>query len=376
MGMYMGRTRGNPNERYVNSIQCPVDLDSLIMLPNCTPEFIEENLSIGDDILYDAIRMSVNSSWLLKLDVFSKFTDKFKSRLVANIDAFPRLSSTYFGIMAEVCEEEKLGTWDFGANKSDIVGLSQTKTFNPFTMLGNDMVDLDRTILSGRTTLREMLLVRIKKFLTGADKSLVNFAYSLFLPELLSPKFFNGLSEAEHVVILCSMENYFDFVKKFSMSSFGLRSASARRKELNQPICLLKHVLSSDWKYTDRVRMIAWKQLYKEIDKLKKTSMGVSKAYAILDLDESTRETEAVKQKMAKQGWSSNDIQKWVVDADGLFEAFELDCTLHNMDATDFFIPLLCSDMYKLVDGMVNFQDVDVRNKMFNRLSECLSAFK
>ena len=376
--MYMGRRRGtraDPNGRYVNSIQCPVDLDSLIMLPNCTPEFIEENLSIGDDILYDAIRMSVNSSWLLKLDVFSKFTDKFKSRLVANIDAFPRLSSTYFGIMVKVCEEEKLGTWDFGNSMSDIVGLSQTKTFNPFTMLGNDMVDLDKMILSGRTTLRETLLVRIKKFLTGS-KSLVNFSYSLFLPELLSPKFFNGLSEAEHVVILCSMERYFDFVRKFHISSFGFRTASARRKELNQPLCLLKHVLSDECKCTDRVRMIAWRELFKEIKRVMKSSRNGSEIHEMMDVDEIARTLHESGKKLSDKGYSAEDFMKWAGDADGLFEAFELECTLHNVDATDLFIPVICSNFYNLADGMVDFQDVEVRNKMFNRLSECLTAFK
>lgn len=374
----MARSRTNPNERYVNSIQCPVDLDSIIMSPNCTPELVEGELNIANDIMYDAIKLCVNSSWLLKLDVFSKFTKEFRTRLIENVDAFPRMASTYLGIKANVCNDEGLGHWEFSCNNGeDVLELGRTRMLNPFTMLGNDMVDSDRMILDGEVSLRETLLTRIQSFLKDGNKATVDFSYSLFLPELLSPKFFDGLSEAEQVVILCTMEKYFAFARKFSTSSFGLRSASLRTKELNPPLCIIRHVLSSENSFTDRVRLIAWRQLFNEIDRQRKSNRRKDSVYDMFDMDETERRFRLSKEKLDEQGYSSDNLHDWADNANGLFEAFELDCTLHNVNAIDFFIPMLCAEeYYKMTDGLIDFQDVKDRNALFDVLSKCLTDFK
>ena len=61
------------------------------------------------------------------------------------------------------------------------------------------------------------------------------------------------------------------------------------------------------------------------------------------------------------------------MNADGVFESFELDCTLHNLDATSFIVHLLCSrGYYKMAEGLVNFQDDNTRDKLFKYLSNMM----
>ena len=80
----------------VASIECPVDLDSLILSDSCSPEYLEENLNVHDDILHDAIALSDCAGWLLKLDVFEKFSQDLRLALYGCLDAFSMMSRVYF----------------------------------------------------------------------------------------------------------------------------------------------------------------------------------------------------------------------------------------------------------------------------------------
>ena len=78
--------------------------------------------------------------------------------------------------------------------------------------------------------------------------------------------------------------------------------------------------------------------------------------------------------KLAKVGVIPDQLNKWLADAEGVFESFELDCTLHNLDATDFFVLIASHNLhYKLTKGMVDFQDDDTRNRMFKTLAKTMT---
>ena len=52
---------------------------------------------------------------------------------------------------------------------------------------------------------------------------------------------------------------------------------------------------------------------------------------------------------------------------------FELDCTLRNLDATIFLCELLFDKNYfKMLEGMMNFQDEDVRLRLMDKVSELM----
>jgi hypothetical protein len=97
----------------------------------------------------------------------------------------------------------------------------------------------------------------------------------------------------------------------------------------------------------------------------------------MFDMDETERRFRLSKEKLDEQGYSSDNLHDWADNANGLFESFELDCTLHNVNAIDFFIPMLCAEeYYKMTDGLIDFQDAKDRNALFDVLSKCLTNFK
>ena len=70
-------------------------------------------------------------------------------------------------------------------------------------------------------------------------------------------------------------------------------------------------------------------------------------------------------------------IGNWLTNAEGVFEAFELDCTLHNLDASDYFLPILCEkDFHKMAEGLVNFQDDATKDRLFKQLSEMMLSYR
>lgn len=364
--------------RYVNDIQCPLDLDAIIMSDDCTPEQIEMNLNVGDDILYDAIRLSVNSSWLLKLDVLRRFSSTVRRRLFKNIEAFPMLTSTYFLLqvsechsegMSEIQEEvERLVYWEHPTTFSSI------QLMNPHTMLGGGMGEEDALIMNGKSTLHDVLVNRILKFLKSGDKQDVDFTQSLFLVELLSTKFFSSESEACQLTILGNMDRYFKHLGKFRKPA-SLKSAYTSRNSVFPPQTLLKHVLSASSNYTMNVKMLAWKQLLKKVESVfagksvKMTSMfRIFNSFAVDKVW-----TEEITEELKKKEVKIDEVVEWLKNSEGVFESFELDCTLRNLDATIFLCELLFDKNYfKMLDGMMNFQDEDVRLRLMDKVSELM----
>lgn len=366
--------------RYVNSIQCPVDLDSLIMSSECTPQFIEENLNIGEDIFWDAVGTSTMSYWLLKLDVMEQFSKEMRRRIFWALPNFSRMNRVYFYIQLMNTDKYEdiageLHDWE-SENPHETQRDSNISMINPMTMLSNNMKEWDKKILNGELELRRFLLDRIKAFLDSGNKDEVDFSHSLFLPELLSPKFFKDLSEAEHIVILGNMDKYFRYVEKFNKTGMSM-GTSYQGKELNPPQVLIRHILSGDFPYTNRVKMIAWKKLFSEIDTLFNAFTTKTGVFKVLSVDKMNEMLKKLKEKLEPKDVTFEKVGKWLDAAEGVFESFELDCTLNNVDASDFFIPIICAkEFYKMAEGLVNFQDDATRDKLFRQLSEMLLSHR
>ena len=370
--MTMTRKKLKTGNKYVTSIQCPVDLDSLIMSTDYTSESIEGELGVPEGMLWDAIRTSTCAYWLLKLDVMDGFSPEFRHKLYWCLNAFTRVNRTYFILQLEHSNHEKLKDefreWS-AANPIE----STQRLSNPLNNLGNNTKDSDIKILNGKITLRKCLLDRIKSFLSTGNKDDVDFSYSLFLPELLNPKFFKDLSEAEHIVLLGNLDKYFKYFSQFDKMPVGLRGATHAASELNIPQHLVKHVLSGEVPYTNRVKMLAWRQLFKEIDRMYSSSRSDSMIFKVLGMDGVKDAVEKYEHNLKEKGYSMADVGTWLMNADGVFESFELDCTLHNLDATSFIVHLLCSrGYYKMAEGLVNFQDDQTRDKLFKYLSSMM----
>lgn len=356
--------------RYVNSIQCPVDLDSLIMSSDCSPQFLEENLNVRDDIFWDAIGTSTYAGWLLNLDMFSQFSKEMRERIYQALASFSRLDRVYFHIKLENSSRMKVFLDELQQHEMESHPDSNIVMFNPLTMLSNNMKDWDIKMLNGELDLRRVLLDRIRGFLSTGDKNEVDFSHSLFLPELLSPKFFKDLSEAEHIVILGNMDKYFRYVEKFNKTGLT-RGTYSPGHEVNPPQVLIRHILSGDVEYTKRVKMIAWKQLYKEIDHI----MGArsSTTVKLFDSDAISMLVNSLIEHLVKSGYDQGELKEWLDNAEGVFESFELDCTLHNLSASDFLPIIIASKpFYKMSEGLIEFQDDATRDKLFKQLSSMM----
>lgn len=352
-------------------VDCPVDLDALIMSENCTPEWIETNLGVSDDILYDAIRNSMYGGWILNLDFISGFSKPFRRRLFKNFDAFTQMVKMYFLIKVATLDDKVLTSEIESAYLDEgVTGLNVGKLFNPMTMLGNNMKEYDVEMMNGNITMRQVLLQSIQKFLGSGNKDDVDFSYSLYLPSFLNPRFFSGLSEAEHVSILGNLDRYFAFIRKFEMSmSFG---RTKRNGEPNPALCLIKHIFSGEHPYSNRVKMSAWKQLYKEI----LARSGGSGAVGLFDIPRSMEIMRKMEEDVViKSGHTLAEITDWTNKAEGVFESFELDCTLRNLDATDFFLFLIWQKT-EMANGLVEFQDDATRDRLFRQLAGVIVPVK
>ena len=366
----MSKTKIN---RYVDSIQCQLDLDSLIMSDKCSPEFIEENLNINDDILYDAIKLSHCSYWLLKFDVFRAFSPEFRIRLLENLEAFTRVNRIYFVNQVSSIEDDELKNEVETYAEPNSIDFN-TSLFNPLNNLGNSWRDRDIRVLRGESNLRFEILSSIKEFLKSGNRKDVDFSYSLFLPEILNPKFFHELSEAEQLVVIGNMSKYFDVFTKFNRC--GLRS-SVSTKEMNPTRYLIKHILCGELDYTHRVKKTTWKKLYNE------TSRNLNKKWAnmfILDLFEK-RMDELKTKVLTPNGYDEKMITKMLTEAEGVFEAFEIECTLKNLDSKDFLCYMLYgsesmwsknSNWFMMSDGLIEFQDDDVQDELFKEIGSYL----
>ena len=343
--------------RYIDSIQCQLDLDSLIMSDKCSPEFIEENLNINDDILYDAIKLSHCSYWLLKLDVFRSFSSEFRIRLLENLEAFTRVNRIYFVNQVSSIEDDELKNEVETYAEPNSIDFN-TSLFNPLNNLGNSWRDRDIRVLLGKSDLRFEILSSIKKFLKSGDRKDVDFSHSLFLPEILNPKFFHELSEAEQLVVIGNMSKYFDVFTKFNRC--GIRS-SVSIKEMNPIRYLIKHILCGELDYTHRVKKTTWKKLYNET----LVNMNMNKKWAnmfIIDLLHE-RVNKIISKILSPRGYD------------------EIDCTLKNLDSKDFLCYMLYgsesiwsnnSNWFMMSDGLIEFQDDDVQDELFKEIGSYL----
>lgn len=344
-----------------------MDLDSIIMSDKCCPAYVEENLNVSDEILFDAIRFSANQGWLLKLDVFDEFSEKFKNRLLDNFDAFTNLSMNYFVYQLEQTKRKSLMTL---LMKHDF---HQNSLHNPRNLMSSSSnIEYDNEILNGKITLRESLVNRIRKFMTNQDKKTLDFKSSLFLPEMMSPKFFFGLSEVEQLVILKNLAEYHRFLDKFRIGF-----THHWKNEFNPAIILIRHILSKEnTMTTNRVKMGAWKQLHSigcgthlnGNDKMFRSWIDVDKLFQCsMDIE---------KDKSVLKGYTSNDIGNLILDSDGVFDDFEIECTLRGLESSDFiYLVFSISPRYlDLIDNMIEFQDEEKRNELFDKISKIMKG--
>lgn len=364
----------NPKD-YIN---CPLDLDSLIMAPTITPDVMELNCALADDnILFAAIRLSTCAYWMFKLDVLEQFSSDFRWRLYGCLPGMARTTRMYFNYQIEnsnhkvLLEEYRQFLLQTGILGGDPLN-------NPLSMLGNTIKDVDIKVLQGQMTPRQMLLNQIQEFLTTKNKEKIDFSYSLFLPEFLNPKFFIGLSEAEQIVLLGNLGKYFEFLSKFHRRGMGFRGTIQPRNELFPPQLLVKHVLMDEKNtYTNRVKMMAWNQLCNEIDRLSQDGKQSWNTGKVFSFDKLSENYDWLGKQIEGKGWRWADIENWLSTSEGLFESFELDCTLHSMDASNFVLFLLTRNgSEKMARGLMDFQDMDVRNKLFKLVGDALRPFR
>ena len=360
-------------------IHCPLNLDSLIMSPTITPNILERNCELADNnILYDAIRLSTCAYWMFKLDVLGQFSPKFRQRLYTCVPSLAKITRMYFNYQMDSATTPLKKEYDRFLLETGWLGGDPLN--NPLTMLGNNIKEYDMMVLQGKMSTRQMLLSRIQEFLTTKDKIKIDFSYSLFLPEFLNPKFFQELSEAEHIVLVGNLSKYFEFLSKFNKTSFRMRrpyTAIRTGIELHPPQLLIKHILADEKNiYTNRVKMMAWNQLCQELDKLVKTSVS-GWTYKLFNPEKVEHIWNENYEKLYKKGLSTLMVDEWLNSAEGVFESFELDCTLHNVDATDFLIEIMTDmEFCKMARGLMDFQDSETRNKLFKVVADAMTEFR
>ena len=369
----MARRKNIPPPNPQDYIHCPLNLDGIIMAPTTTPDVVELNCALDDGLLFDAVRMSTCSYWLFKLDVLEPFSFDFRLRLFSCIPALPSITRQYFSYQLENSNRTRLRE-EFRRFMM-LSGFAPSSNLNtPLNMLGNGIKELDAKVLNGEMSPREMLLSRIKEFLDTKDRSRIDLSYSLFLPEFLNPKFFKEASEAEHIVLLGNLGRYFEFMKKFVKPWIGLHHEPTPRIELFPPQLLIKHILADeDGAYTNRVKKMAWNQLCDEQDRLASTG-GASKMFEPEKLEVDWNDKfEKLKQKDVTPA----QVDEWMRAAEGVFESFELDCTLHNVDATDFLLEMMTDkDLCKMTRGLMDFQDDETRSRLYKVVADAMTEFR
>lgn len=358
-------------------INCPLNLDALIMTPTITPDVVELNCSLADDnILFDAIRLSTCAYWMFKLDVLEQFNHEFKCRLYNCLPALARTTRMYFNYQIENSPAHKELHVEYKRFllETGLMGGELYPLQNPLAMLSNNMREADQRILNGQMTPRQMLLDQIQQFLKTKDKGKIDFSYSLFLPEFLNPKFFQELTEAEQIVLVGNLAKYFEYLAKFHKNGPRLFGNIKPRNELFPPQALVKHILADERGiYTNRVKMMAWNQLCNEQDKLA-SSGGIYKLFSAEKIEQDWNENF---EKLDKMGLSTLCVEEWAKAAEGVFESFELDCTLHNVDATDYLLQLMTDrEFCKMARGLMDFQDTETKNKLFKVVANAMTPFR
>ena len=80
---------------------------------------------------------------------------------------------------------------------------------------------------------------------------------------------------------------------------------------------------------------------------------------------------------LEKKDLSTLMANEWMNAAEGVVESFELDCTLHNVDATEFLLQIMTDREHcKMARGLMDFQDTEVRNKLFKMVADAMTPFR
>lgn len=176
-------------------------------------------------------------------------------------------------------------------------------------------------------------------------------------------------------------EKYFPAVASFSNWGWTASSMMPRGRKANPPQALLKWVMMSD-ECSIQTKMLAYRQFLKEIERMKmKSSSGPVGSMGniigrILDnwkmMNMEKRQTD----ELSKKEISTTSLMEWLSKSEGLFESFELDCTLHNLDATKFWPEILCYPDIKMAAGMMDFQDDDIKLRLMKEIGDSMTAFR
>lgn len=359
------------------SIQCYIELDDLIMSRDCSPRFLEENLGVPDDVLYDAISYSTCANWLLKLDYLKEFSPEFRRRLYKCITAFSIIHRVYF-----LLQLHESGYTNLLMEYEDVNPPSQfeqnIQLYNPMKNLTNRWREKECKLLDGSLDLHEMIKSSIRDFMRCGDKELIDFSYSLFMPEILSPKFFMDAEDCERFTILGMYDKYSETIKSLALKRFAnpLSSGIIIKRELNPLIALVKHILLNPEMYCEKMRMLALRNLFSGfVTRIRRSSQRYDTPSVLLPIDD-----EKLKMKLEKcskyaeeHGYSYSDIRKWINDSEGAFEPFELDCTTHGLKSEEFIWLLIENNAWSIVDSLLLFQDDEVRNKLIVEIADFLT---
>ena len=363
-------------------IECPLDLDGLI-LSSCggMPDFLNANLNVSEDILFDAISMSAYAGWLLNLEVFGRLSLDVRTSLLRVLNVFSSFEQTCFLVKATSLpgsssirlEVERFLERNPSTFSRDALGL-----FNPLSRLNNPTRSIDLSILSGETFLRKAFYEQVEKFVKSKDKSDIDFSSSVFLPEILNPRFSMMLDEGERLVVLGMCGKYFETVSSFARGTWGMSSmCSARSRKTNLPQALLKWVLTSD-DCTLRTKLMAYRQVLKEIERMRSKSGILNHVIIgqVLDVGKTQELYNREQNELNKKEISTTSLMEWMNSSEGLFESFELDCTLHNLDATMFWPEILHYPDTHMAEGMMDFQDDDIKLRLLKEIGDSMTAFR
>ena len=362
---------------------CPcqvyVDLDELIMSKDCSPKYLEDNLGVPNQVLYDAIVYSTCANWLLKLDYLREFSFDFRKRIFMSITAFSTIHRAYFLFQRDEMEDGWL------RNEYEMVNSysrfdSGMKLHNPMNNLSNRWKEKERMLIDGSLDLHEMVRSSIRELVRSGDREVVDFSYSLFFPEIISPKFFSEAEDCERIVILGMYDSYLSALNSFSNKRFGntMSSGITIKRELNPLIALCKHILSNSTEYSERIRVLAWKKMLsgfmKKVERMRK-SLHNYESPEILPIDgmalnmKVDKSLEYVKDK----GYELKDICDWIENSEGVFEPFELDCVTHGLMSEELIWLLVEKNEWSMVDGLIAFQEGNIRDRMLFELSTLLT---
>ena len=93
------------------------------------------------------------------------------------------------------------------------------------------------------------------------------------------------------------------------------------------------------------------------------------------------RVNEIISKILSPRGYDENMITNMLTEAEGVFDTFEIECTLKNLDSKDFLCYMLYgsesmwsknSNWFMMSDGLIEFQDDDVQDELFKEIGSYL----